>query len=372
MTVELKFPDPKTLDLVSIMMPVYNAEQYIGESIESALAQTYANWELIVVNDGSTDQTPQILAGYTDTRIKVFHQANGGEAAARNTALDHLRGKYLAFLDADDVFLPEHLETAVDYFTAHPDSDGLYTDGYYIDQNGKHLKPLSARRRGPFEGDIFEQVMRSSDVFGAPVCVFLSCQSIAQRQLRFDPEIVIGPDWDFLTQYVENARFGYSPNTTCLYRVHTTNISLRTKQEKRARSLARCREKAIGMARFGECSEESRSFVFYDLLINHLKERPERQAEIIEWPAFRELSTDEQARLLRLMASESLVREKPSPLAGEWLRRAQALNPTDKKANLLGSLYRLSPWLCRFLLRAKKGRQAEPVQPSPFADLFPS
>lgn len=361
-----------TDDLVSIMMPAYNAERYIAQAIDSALAQTYPHWELVIVDDGSTDQTAQILTGYTDPRIMVFHQQNSGEAAARNAALNHVHGKYLAFLDADDVFLPEHLETAVDYFTAHPDSDGLYTDGYYINQDGQRLKPLSARRRGPFQGDIFEQVMRSSDVFGAPVCVFLSCPVIFQGQLRFDAEIVIGPDWDFLTQYAERTRFGYSPNGTCLYRVHTTNISLRTKQEKRIHSLVRCREKAIQMSRFGECSPESRAFVFYDLLINLLKDKPEQQAEIIQWSEFQALPPAEQAQLLRLMAGDVLVSGRKTRLAGEWLRQAQALNPADKKANLLNSLYRLSPWLCRVLVRAKKGRQPEPGQPSPFADLFPS
>jgi glycosyltransferase involved in cell wall biosynthesis len=359
-------------DLVSIMMPAYNAEMYIGEALDSVLAQTVSNWELVIIDDGSTDQTPRILAGYADPRIRVFHQPNGGEAAARNAALDQVRGRYLAFLDADDVFLPEHLETALDYFHAHPQCDGLYTDGYYIDQDGRRLKPLSARRRGPFEGDIYEEVMRSSDVFGAPVCVFLSNQVIVQRRLRFDPEIVIGPDWDFLTRYAERACFGYSSNLTCLYRVHTTNISLRTRQDKRRHSLARCREKTIQMSRFGECSLESRSFVFYDLLINLLHEQPERQAEIAQWAGFRALAPAERARLLRLMASGMLAGDKPSQLAGEWLAEAHRSNPADKKAFLLDRLYRLSPRLCRLLLRARVGRQPQGKELSPFADLFSS
>ena len=74
--------------LISIMMPAYNAEDYIGEAIDSVLAQSYSNWELIIVNDGSEDKTADIAAKYTDRRIKVFHQANGGESAARNAALD--------------------------------------------------------------------------------------------------------------------------------------------------------------------------------------------------------------------------------------------------------------------------------------------
>ncbi len=106
--------------LVSIMMPAFNAEQYIAQAIDSVLAQTYQNWELIIVNDGSSDRTPTILAEYTDPRIRVIHQSNGGEAIARNTALRHMRGEFVAYLDADDAFLEHHLELGIAYLAAHP------------------------------------------------------------------------------------------------------------------------------------------------------------------------------------------------------------------------------------------------------------
>lgn len=352
------------------MMPAYNAGRYIAQAVDSVLAQTFLDWELIVIDDGSTDDTAQVLACYSDPRIQIFHQANSGEAAARNAALDRASGKYLAFLDADDVFLPDHLETAAAFFQANPGYDGLYTDGYYINQDGQRLKPLSARRRGPFEGDIFEQVMRSSDVFGAPVCVFLTRQVIVQAALRFDLEIIIGPDWDFLTQYAEKGRFGYSPKTTCLYRVHTTNISLRTNLEKRTRSLARCREKTIHMARFGECSPEARFFVFYDLMVNLLKADQDRRDEIVRWPEFQALPTTLQAQLVRHMAVDLLVSGQNSALAGDWLRLALELDPTETRTRFLSSLYRVSPRLCETVLRFRKGGKEDQGPVSPFADLF--
>jgi glycosyltransferase involved in cell wall biosynthesis len=83
-------------EVVSIMMPVYNAERYIEQAIESVLSQTYPHWELIIVNDGSTDRTPDIVTQYADPRIKAFHQPNSGEASARNMALRHLQGEYVA------------------------------------------------------------------------------------------------------------------------------------------------------------------------------------------------------------------------------------------------------------------------------------
>ena len=159
--------------LVSIRMPAYNAERFIAEAIESALAQTYAHWELLVVNDGSTDQTPGIVAQFTDPRLKLIHKENGGESSARNVALDHSQGEFIAYLDADDAYLPHHLDIAVNYLRTHPERDGVYTDGYYIDQNGKRLKSLTSRRRGPFEGRLFEEAVRASDVFGPPLSVVL-------------------------------------------------------------------------------------------------------------------------------------------------------------------------------------------------------
>ena len=268
--------------LVSIMMPAYNAEQYIGQAIESVLAQTYVHWELILVNDGSTDGTVAIATRYTDPRIKLIHQVNGGESAARNTALEKMTGEFVAFLDADDVYLPDHLEAAVGYLMNYPRCDGVYTDGYYCNQNGTRIKTLSSRRRGPFEGRVFEETVRASDVFGPPLCVVLRYNLIARHNLRFDTNIVIGPDWDFFTQFADVAQFGYLDQCTCLYRVHQSNITFRTDLKARALDTAKCRTKAIKMQNFAACSPETRLAVFYDLLVNRLGSFPERQVAITQ------------------------------------------------------------------------------------------
>ncbi len=119
-----------TNDLVSIMMPAYNAEQFLAEAMESVLAQTYSNWELLVVNDGSTDDTAVIAAQFTDPRIQLIHKENGGESSARNMALEHSQGAFIAYLDADDAWLPHHLETLAGYLQAHPERDAVYADGW--------------------------------------------------------------------------------------------------------------------------------------------------------------------------------------------------------------------------------------------------
>lgn len=98
--------------LVSVIMPAYNAGKFIDESIRSVIAQSFAGWELIVVDDGSVDNTKQIVEQFcnTDSRIKYFYQPNGKQGKARNKGIVQSRGKYIAFLDADDVWLPQKLE----------------------------------------------------------------------------------------------------------------------------------------------------------------------------------------------------------------------------------------------------------------------
>jgi glycosyltransferase involved in cell wall biosynthesis len=106
---------------VSVIIAAYNAERYIRDAIESVLCQTFADFELIVVDDGSTDDTAAILDSFTDNRIKVVHQENAGRYIANNRAMSLARGQYIANLDADDLFLPQKLERQVSYLDENPD-----------------------------------------------------------------------------------------------------------------------------------------------------------------------------------------------------------------------------------------------------------
>jgi glycosyltransferase involved in cell wall biosynthesis len=355
--------------LVSVMMPAYNAEAFIRQAIESVLAQTYPQWELVIVDDGSSDRTGEIALEYNHPRIRVIRQENQGEAAARNTALKNIQGEFLAFLDADDLYLPHHLESLVGYLLTHEQTDGVYADGYYIDQTGKRLQTLSSRRRGPFEGDLFEEVVYGSDVFGPPACVALRTNLISARGLKFDENIVIGPDWDFFAKYAEVGKFGYLDVITCLYRLHTSNISVRTGLKKRALELAKCRVNAIRTKRFGSCSIRVRTAVFYDLLINLLIDFPERQSEITRWIEFTELPRSEQARLLRLMAGMTAVHGSDQSHIQEWLDSARRLNPADWRAVILWLLHRIHPKLLNMMLRVRAPRDVDPRTIPPFADM---
>lgn len=111
----------KNKPLISIIVPVYKVENFIHTCIESVLNQTYSNWELILVNDGSPDNCPQICDDYAakDQRIKVIHKENGGLSSARNVGLDNMTGEYVTFLDSDDFFHPEYLESLLDLSIQH-------------------------------------------------------------------------------------------------------------------------------------------------------------------------------------------------------------------------------------------------------------
>lgn len=348
------------------MMPAYNAEKFIKKAIESVLQQTYQLWELILVNDGSTDETKKIINEFADPRIRVFSQENSGEASARNHALSKIQGEFLAFLDADDFYHPSFLALMVSYLNQHAKKDAVYCDGYYVDSNDKILSSLSKFRRGPFDGDLFEQIVRASDVFGPPMTVMLRSEKVQLFDIKFDPRIVIGPDWDFFTHLSQFIKFGYLNQQLCYYRVHQTNITLTAGNTKKTQSLALCRRKMIDLPRFNECSEEVRIYVFYDLFVNLLTDAFQIE-ELMAHPSFKALSPCEQNRLIRL----AITKQMTLPLKvrfnfKNWLSQATTLCPKDRKTALIRVIYNLNPSILRLVLNIRKSMYSEKVPDSPF------
>lgn len=126
--------------LVSVLMSVYNGDEYVGEAVESILTQTLRDFEFIIINDGSTDCTAEILADYErrDERVHVYHQENRGLASALNKGLELSRGKYIARMDADDISRPERLEKQVAFMEAHPETGVCGT--WFETSDGKVLR----------------------------------------------------------------------------------------------------------------------------------------------------------------------------------------------------------------------------------------
>lgn len=115
--------------MISIIMPVYNSEKYVSEAIESVCNQSYENWELLIVNDGSTDHTQEIIENYSekDSRIKVFHRKNEGVSMARNFALNQIRGEYVTFIDSDDAYHTDRVKKMYQVFEQNTNCDIVFS-----------------------------------------------------------------------------------------------------------------------------------------------------------------------------------------------------------------------------------------------------
>ncbi|OJX39532.1 MAG: hypothetical protein BGO78_13560 [Chloroflexi bacterium 44-23] len=339
--------------LISIMMPAYNAERYIRQAIQSIIDQTYTHWELILINDGSVDRTPDILSDIDDERIRIFNQSNQGEAASRNNALKHMQGDFVAFLDSDDQFLPNFLETMAHYLLDNLQLNACYCDGWYIDTHNRQLEPLSNQRRGPFHGKLLEALVRASDVFGPPSCTLIRRDVISANHIQFDTRIVIGPDWDFFTHLAQFTNWGYLDFKGVNYRVHESNITIRTASAKRRESLALCREKAIALPEFPCFLASTRFYVFYDLFMNLLYDQPERSVTLFAHPQFAHLPKSFQARLLRLAATSQIINAENSILVKNWLCKSLILNPFDLKTWLISLIVWINPNLAQKLLKRR-------------------
>ncbi len=125
--------------LVSIIMPSWNTAEYISETIESVMTQSYGNWELIIVDDASSDNTMEILRGIEDDRIRIFsNKNNSGAAVSRNKALREAQGEWIAFLDSDDIWMPDKLEKQISFMEANGYKFS-YTNYSEIDEEGNRL-----------------------------------------------------------------------------------------------------------------------------------------------------------------------------------------------------------------------------------------
>jgi glycosyltransferase involved in cell wall biosynthesis len=124
---------------ISVIIPVYRVEKYIAATMQSVVEQTYKNFELFIINDGSPDRSVEICQQFTDPRIKIISQENRGVSAARNTGIRHAQGEYLAFLDGDDIWLPQKLEKHVEHLESSPSVGVSFSQSAFIDEAGQPL-----------------------------------------------------------------------------------------------------------------------------------------------------------------------------------------------------------------------------------------
>lgn len=173
----------KKTPLVSVIVPAYNAEKFIAESIQSVIDQTYNNWELVIVNDGSTDNTLSVVKRFTDPRVLVMSQKNSGVSAARNRGLEKCKGSYITFLDADDTLPPESIEKRVAYLEANPNVD--LVDGHISVRD--HTMQHELRRYTPYyRGELLPRLLKLDDRVFFNICYFFRKDILGDTRFETD------------------------------------------------------------------------------------------------------------------------------------------------------------------------------------------
>ena len=208
------------MPLISVIVPVYNGEKTIRETIESALAQSLSDFELIVINDGSQDSTLDVLASIQDPRIKIFSYPNAGLSASRNRGISQSSGEFIAFLDADDLWTPDKLEAQLTALQENPNAAVAYSWTDFIDETSQFLKP------GPhftISGDVYAELLRGN---------FLANGSnpLIRRQAlikvgSFDVSFSGVADWELYLRLATHYHFVAVPSPQILYRLSANSMS---------------------------------------------------------------------------------------------------------------------------------------------------
>lgn len=202
---------------ISALIPTYNCERYICDAVDSVLAQTYPVHEVIVVDDGSTDQTRAILARYGQ-RIRYIRQVNAGPPAARNTGIAHAKGDFIALLDSDDLWVPRKLERQMDYLGNRPECGLIYTDMKTFDETGIIEESVKASRNLTLpSGRIFPQMFAETLFQTSAVLIRKSCIDTVGP---FDTSLRMGDDYEFFMRISRHYELGYVDEPLVLYRQH--------------------------------------------------------------------------------------------------------------------------------------------------------
>lgn len=207
--------------LVSVIIPSFNSARYLAEAVESVFAQTYSAVECIVIDDGSTDHTGDILRELSalHPRLRVARKTNGGAAAARNMGLRMCSGSFISFLDADDVMLPGKTERLVAFLNAHPDVGLVYGDYLIVTEDLQALAAYTAempRGLDPLDALCYRNWFN----FLGP----LIRRAVAHEVGEFDEELAAAEDWDYFIRCAKVTHIAYQAGPVALYRQHGDQV----------------------------------------------------------------------------------------------------------------------------------------------------
>lgn len=218
--------------LISVIIPAYNAEQTLLETIKSVQKQTFSDFEIIVINDGSTDRTLQLLQSVEDKRLKVFSSENNGVSVARNRGISQANGEFITFIDADDLWTDDKLELQLAALKQHPEAGVAYSWTYNMSEKGELFHPVEPL----FNGNIYAELL---------VWNFISNGSnvLIRRQAietvgDFNPIFSYCADWDFYLRLAAIYPFVVVPKHQILYRLSVGSMSSKLETAKEEAFLA--------------------------------------------------------------------------------------------------------------------------------------
>lgn len=215
------------LPIISVVMPVYNRKDYLPEAIESVLNQTYSDFELIIIDDGSTDRSPDIIEQYAknDPRIiVVVNPKNCGNYYSRNKGMALAKGQFIAVMDSDDVSLPERFEKQLAYFNTHPEVDILGTQGLDVDES---LNPIQTSNYPLDPAQVRWQLM-----FGHSLChpsIMMRRRVLDEFGFRYHDQLV-SQDYELFMRASTNLKIANLPEVLIYVRKHQQNISTQKRQ----------------------------------------------------------------------------------------------------------------------------------------------
>jgi len=225
---------------ISIIIPAYNAERTILETIKSVQQQTFSDFELIVINDGSRDRTLKILEDVKDERITVFSYENAGVSIARNRGITHATGDFISFIDADDLWTPDKLELQIAALQQYPEAGVAYSWTNLIDEKGEFLhagEPID------FTGNVYKELLVRNFIYSGS-------NPLIRRQViesvGFDDTLTHGEDWEFYLRLAAKSPFVVVPKPQILYR--QTLKSASSKVEVTEKEVLKAIEKAFSKA----------------------------------------------------------------------------------------------------------------------------
>lgn len=320
---------------LSILMAAYNHEVYIREAIESVIMQTYQDWEMIVINDGSNDRTGDIARQF-EPKIKYIEQANCGCPSALNRAFHASDGKYIFVLHSDDSLLPEALERLVMFLDDHNDVDIVYADGIVVNSKGEHLDLLSKYRPTPRFTALLDSVVVSNWV-SLEGCAMMRREVLERLEGPYDERMIGYEDWELATRlFASGSRLEQLYFPTFRYRVHQNNKSSPSSPFAQARREAfiYAQFKVMNAQFFNRMAMAAQVEFLKRLLLYHLKGESELQKAVLDSKAFSRLDETDRARILYYLGMSNLLDEEYPELGRCRLDQSIKLNPINIKARI--------------------------------------